>query len=437
MNTSRFLSEKTFELSVKGYRYAVNPSFSQLLGFVRQNTKGILADFRYAVKNGDVYIWDGTQDTHDDFLVHNIDRTHQHFDPDQVERQGYLVYDKRRPDQIRWDFNTNYSGTPRGVKGTSIDRWPLKVHEYKPKFGTKTRKDYYFADQPVIDKDGNVISEARIKDPRLAYLENPTKNELIGLINRSKADSIRLLVSKDGKTLYAWDAYDMWHDEFRLTILGEDEGTPSNILLRTGFASLGEHEESWIMNKWLSRFQVIRQFKTWYAIQKDQLMNESKTSPRYKKLLENVCDNKKSNKPWRTSGENKKFAVCAKEDGKTKLIRFGDPNMEIKRDDPERRKNFRARHSCDEKKSKLTAGYWSCQTWQKGKSVSDVMEALQIMQEKEMTKRQQRYLFSKESPLSQKQKDKLASEIRDGMITLVDEQKEKGCSCGCKECQNS
>lgn len=432
------LNEKTLELSTRGYPYAINPSFGQLIGFVRRNARGNLSEFRYAVKNGDVYIWDAMQDTHDDFLVHNVDATHQHFALDQVERQGYLVYDKRRPDQIRWEFNTNYSGTPRAVKGTSLDRWPLKVHEYKPKFGTKTRKDYYFSNQPIIDKKGNVISEARIKDPRLVYFENPTKNELIGLINRSKFDSIRLLVSNDRKTLYAWDAYSMLHDEFRFSVLGEELRTPSNMHKRIGFASLGEYEEAWLMDEWVQSFPVIRQFKIWYNAQKDQLMNEDKRPPRYKRLLEGVCDNKKPNDPWRTSGESKKFAVCARENGKTKLVRFGDPNMEIKRDDPERRKNFRARHSCDEKKSKLTAGYWSCQTWQKGKSVSDVMEALQVIQEKQMTKKQQRYLFSKGSPLSQKQKDTLASEIRDGTITLVDEQKsEKECSCGCNECQNS
>ena len=34
------------------------------------------------------------------------------------------------------------------------------------------------------------------------------------------------------------------------------------------------------------------------------------------------------------------------------IVRFGDPNMEIKRDDPKRRKAFRDRHNCDEKKDK-------------------------------------------------------------------------------------
>ena len=32
-------------------------------------------------------------------------------------------------------------------------------------------------------------------------------------------------------------------------------------------------------------------------------------------------------------------------------------------DDPGRRSNFRARHNCDEKKSKLSAGYWACKDW--------------------------------------------------------------------------
>lgn len=69
------------------------------------------------------------------------------------------------------------------------------------------------------------------------------------------------------------------------------------------------------------------------------------------------------NKPKRDKQGGKKFAVAAKEGDEVRLVRFGDANMEIKRDNPERRANFRARHNCDEKKSKLTAGYWSCRNW--------------------------------------------------------------------------
>lgn len=69
------------------------------------------------------------------------------------------------------------------------------------------------------------------------------------------------------------------------------------------------------------------------------------------------------NKPKRTPGKKKKFAVLAKEGSKVRLVRFGDPNMKIKKNIPARRKSFRARHKCDQKKSKLTAGYWSCKKW--------------------------------------------------------------------------
>jgi hypothetical protein len=70
------------------------------------------------------------------------------------------------------------------------------------------------------------------------------------------------------------------------------------------------------------------------------------------------------NKPKRTPDHpTKKFVVVAKEGNKTKTIRYGDANMKIKKSNPERRKSFRARHKCDQKKSKLTAGYWSCKNW--------------------------------------------------------------------------
>ena len=71
-------------------------------------------------------------------------------------------------------------------------------------------------------------------------------------------------------------------------------------------------------------------------------------------------------KPFRTPGQSKKFAVYVR-DKKTKnvkKVRFGDPNMSIKKSNPARRKSFRARHGCDKGKiSKLTAKYWSCKAW--------------------------------------------------------------------------
>lgn len=69
------------------------------------------------------------------------------------------------------------------------------------------------------------------------------------------------------------------------------------------------------------------------------------------------------NKPKRTPGEAKKSAVLAKEGNQVKLVRFGDPNMSIKKHIPERRASFRARHHCENPGSKLSAKYWSCKAW--------------------------------------------------------------------------
>ena len=48
---------------------------------------------------------------------------------------------------------------------------------------------------------------------------------------------------------------------------------------------------------------------------------------------------------------------------RVKRVRFGDPNMTIKKSDPERRANFRARHNCDNPGPKDKARYWSCKAW--------------------------------------------------------------------------
>ena len=69
------------------------------------------------------------------------------------------------------------------------------------------------------------------------------------------------------------------------------------------------------------------------------------------------------NKPKRTPNKNKKSAVLAKKGSQIKLVRFGDPNMSIKKDQPANKKSFRARHKCDTAKDKFSARYWSCKAW--------------------------------------------------------------------------
>ena len=84
-----------------------------------------------------------------------------------------------------------------------------------------------------------------------------------------------------------------------------------------------------------------------------------------------VNEKKTLNKPFRTPSGPKKFSVYVKnEKSNVVKVNFGDPNMEIKRDDPARRKSFRARHGCDKNPGpKWKAKYWSCRQWRAGAPV--------------------------------------------------------------------
>ena len=83
----------------------------------------------------------------------------------------------------------------------------------------------------------------------------------------------------------------------------------------------------------------------------------------------------KLGKPMR--GDVKKFKVYVKnpKTGNVKKVNFGDPNMEIRRDNPKARKSFRARHGCGTGRAsdRTKAAYWSCKMWSK-KPVSKIVK---------------------------------------------------------------
>lgn len=72
------------------------------------------------------------------------------------------------------------------------------------------------------------------------------------------------------------------------------------------------------------------------------------------------------NKPKKSPNPKKKRVVKACENGKEKIIHFGAAGFGHNYS-PSARKSFRARHRCDEKKSRLTASYWACKSlWSAG-----------------------------------------------------------------------
>jgi len=79
----------------------------------------------------------------------------------------------------------------------------------------------------------------------------------------------------------------------------------------------------------------------------------------------------KLNDPIR--GGSKKFYVYVKNDqGNIVKVSLGDTTgLSIKRDNPARRKSFRARHNCDNPGPKWKARYWSCYQWRAGAKVDN------------------------------------------------------------------
>ncbi len=72
----------------------------------------------------------------------------------------------------------------------------------------------------------------------------------------------------------------------------------------------------------------------------------------------------KCNKPRREVSGGKKFVVKACQGGKEKIVRFGDANMSIKKNNPARKKSYCARSGGIKGKSnKLSANYWSRRAW--------------------------------------------------------------------------
>ena len=63
-------------------------------------------------------------------------------------------------------------------------------------------------------------------------------------------------------------------------------------------------------------------------------------------------------------GDVKKFKVYVKNPaGKVIKVNFGQKGMVIKKNNPERRKSFRARMHCDNPGPRTKANYWSCRKW--------------------------------------------------------------------------
>lgn len=123
------------------------------------------------------------------------------------------------------------------------------------------------------------------------------------------------------------------------------------------------------MVQWLTgprggKYQITKSGKKMYASQHRKSKEYSICWKGYKRVPGTKPHAKGSCKKIKSSGYtcskgNKKFVKRVS----GKCIRFGDPNMKIKKHDPARKKAFCARHRCTQKHDPATPGYQSCKKW--------------------------------------------------------------------------
>ena len=181
---------------------------------------------------------------------------------------------------------------------------------------------------------------------RKALVTEITSEKMVLKKGAKTSESLKYHIN-EGLTL-SENVYRIYSDEF-FNLINEVRN-----LYDLGLIHLNE-EDKWIVNTDIGKTAVFEGETVWldmpFEVEDDEMVNEAEYRGRKVNL----------NSPFRTPGGPKKFAVYVKTpSGNVKIVRFGDPNLRVRNNNPGARKSFRARHKCDTKKDKTKAGYWSC-----------------------------------------------------------------------------
>lgn len=185
-----------------------------------------------------------------------------------------------------------------------------------------------------------------IKDILLEYLENKENPTLVLKENVEVSDALRYHIENNmSLTNNIFRAY----SESYFNLVNEVRS-----LYERGLISLNE-EDTLMVESNLGEFIILEGEKIYLDAPFE--VGEMETLDEAKHRGKNV----KLNKPFRTPGGPKKFAVYVKTPkGTVKKVTFGDPGLRVRNKNKGAAKSFRARHKCDQKKDRTTAGYWSC-----------------------------------------------------------------------------
>ena len=181
---------------------------------------------------------------------------------------------------------------------------------------------------------------------RKALVTEITSEKMVLKEGAETSESLKYHIN-EGLTL-SENVYRIYSDEF-FNLINEVRN-----LYDLGLIHLNE-EDKWIVNTDIGKTAVFEGETVWldmpFEVEDDEMVNEAEYRGRKVNL----------NSPFRTPGGPKKFAVYVKSgNGGVKKVTFGDPGLRVKNANKKAAKSFRARHNCQNKKDRTTAGYWSC-----------------------------------------------------------------------------
>lgn len=120
----------------------------------------------------------------------------------------------------------------------------------------------------------------------------------------------------------------------------------------TGMLDDNENMPEWVQSKINKAADYVDTAADYIESNQDEHMDEAKYQGREVPL----------GKPM--AGDVKKSKVYVRgPKGNVVKVNFGQKGMKIKKSIPGRRKNFRARHNCDNPGPRWKARYWSCRAW--------------------------------------------------------------------------
>ena len=189
---------------------------------------------------------------------------------------------------------------------------------------------------------------------RKALVTEITSEKMVLKEGAETSESLKYHIN-EGLTL-SENVYRIYSDEF-FNLINEVRN-----LYELGLIHLNE-EDKWIVNTDIGKTSLYEGNIVWldvpFEIQDDEMVNEAEYQGRKVQLGK------------RMQGDVKKFKVYVKNDkGKVVKVNFGfggksahGKRMVIKKNNPERRKNFRARMNCDTPGPRWKPRYWACKSW--------------------------------------------------------------------------